>query len=321
MCLAACDSAPHDNPLDPASGFPQLGAVSGQVTSTRLPFEGRAGVRVRFVPTDDETGMADRSTVTDEAGRFVATGLSAGMYRVVADGDSFRAVTREVEVSSSRTTEVTLRIDSLPVVTSTTARSIRVDSNVAGVESDVLEVTATATDPDGVEEVETATLVVEPLGIRSPLSEISRGLFSGTLEGEDLPGGRLERLLGEALYVEVMDLNGNVVRSAPFGLVRVIDPPPAPVSPTQSVVLNSGAGIVLDWDIRDLPYDYTLDVELIETRGIGPDVILERVTVPSSTTTYTVTETLSRGTYFWTVAYVDEVGNRSRSFESRFEVL
>lgn len=323
VCMSACDSAPHDNPLDPLSGVQQTGTVSGQVTGTFPPFNGRPAVRVRIIPIGDLEGGPERVTTTDEDGFFSTPELALGSYRVQAEGNGFGAAAQEIVVTPVTTPPVTLRLDALPVVTSKSARTVHVESIFNEVAPYSLEVSATVSDPDEQTEVVGAAVVIDAFDIRVPLTSISSGpngtVFSATLEEDILPDGRLEPLLGEFLVIEVTDRNGNATRSDPFSLVRIIDPTPAPVSPV-SLAIVPPSPIVLEWNAPPLTYATTFEIEVRTNRRVGPLVLVESATLPSTASSYTLQRTLSAGTYLWTIAYVDAAGNRSRSFEGTFEV-
>jgi hypothetical protein len=183
-----------------------------------------------------------------------------------------------------------------------------------------LEVEATATDPDRAADLVGAALVADGLGFRMALTEIAPGRFAATLDAADLPGGRVQSLLGQALRIEAVDLAGNVGVGPPLALVRVIEQTPLALRP--QVDDPTANPPTLEWRPEDgLPFAFTyrVDVSFIDAADV-PNLVYERDGIASTVVAHTVTDALPPGPYQWTVWVVDAAGNRSRSKPAGFRI-
>ena len=317
--LAGClGEAPHDNPLDPLSDeFRDEGTVEGRVTGIYPPFEGRPGVRLRLVPLE---GGAEVMTTTGADGAFRVSRLPSGPYAVWAEGEGLRPDADTVTVEVGGTAEVDLPVDALPVVTSQAARTVHIERWFPETPLFRLEVEAQATDPDRATDVDGVALVVPDLGFRVPLAEVGPGRYASTFDGDALPEGQVQALLGRALYVEATDVTGNTGVGPPLALVRVIEQTPLTARP-QGLEVVSENPPVLEWRPASLPFAFTyrVDVSLVDGAGV-PNLVESASALAPATTTYAVRQPLPSGDYVWTVWVTDGAGNRSRSKEAGFRV-
>lgn len=321
--LAGClGDAPHDNPLDPLSAaYRGESAVAGHVTGVYPPFDGRGGLRVRVTPLDAPTA-AERSVTTAPDGGFRIDGLPAGTYAVRAEGAGVATALDTVAVATGAEATVDLRVDALPVVTTQSARTVHIERWVAPESVFRLEVEATATDPDRAADLVGATLVADGLGFRMALTETAPGRFAATLDADDLPGGRVQSLLGQALRIEATDLAGHVGVGPPLALVRVIEQTPLALRPQVADPTPPANPPTLEWRPEDsLPFAFTyrVDVSFIDAADV-PNLVYERDGIPSSLVAHTVADVLPPGQYQWTVWVVDAAGNRSRSKPAGFRI-
>ena len=324
MALAGClGEAPHDNPLDPESeSYRDAGAVIGVVTGIYPPFAGRAGARVHLVPL----GRAGEERVVRTAadGTFRVDALPAGRYEVRAEGDGLQGATDTVEVAAGATAEVRFALDALPIVTAPVVRTVHIENWPPLSPVFQIEVSAEATDPDRVADVDSVFLVADGAAaggrsVRLPLAETTPGRFTATVDASRLPGGRVQSLLGRTLTVQATDRSGGTGVSAPFSLVRVVEQTPLtfrPQVPGEAIGANPPT---LEWRPSDLPFAFTYRVELFVQDGAG---VLTRIFtqsgLPSTQTALTLPAALASGNYSWTVWTVDEAGNGSRSRPAGF---
>ncbi len=313
-----CD-APHDNPLDPRSGaYRDAGRVEGRATGIYPPFPGRGGVRVRVLPISAPV-LAEHAVTTAPDGTFFVDDLPAGTYAVRVDEPGYRPATDTVAVTAGATAVAALQLDARPVVTAQAVRSVR----IARWNFDPafrLEVEATATDPDRDADLDGAALVVEALGVRLPLAETAPGRFAATIEAAQLPGGRVQSLLGQTLRIEAVDIGGNVGAGAPVALVRVIEQEPQTLRPALSEIVTANPP-TLEWRDASLPFafTYTVEVAILDPANIPTRVALVEGVAPTQLT-QALAAPLAPGTYVWTVWAVDAAGNRSHSKPAAFVV-
>ncbi|GAB5536690.1 MAG: hypothetical protein Rubg2KO_29390 [Rubricoccaceae bacterium] len=317
--LSGClGEAPRENPLDPLSaGFRDEGLVEGRVTGIYPPFEGRPGVRLRLSPL---AGGAELATTTGSSGTFLLDGVPEGRYAIRAEGDGYGPAADTIEVGIGQTTDVTLQLNALPVVTSQALRTVHIERWFPDVPLFRLEVEADVTDPDRDADIEGVALVVPDLGFRAELTETEPGRYTATLDAESLPGGQVQSLLGFSHRVEATDQTGAVGLGSPMSLVRVIEQTPLTARP-QGLEAVGQNPLTLEWRPASLPFSFTYRVEVFLVDGAGiPNRVEAIEDLPPSATTYTVQQALSPGDYFWTVWVTDASGNRSRSKEAGFRI-
>ncbi|HEX8385418.1 MAG TPA: carboxypeptidase regulatory-like domain-containing protein, partial [Rubricoccaceae bacterium] len=239
---------------------------------------------------------------------------------VRAEGDGFRTATDTVDVAVGAVAETTLRLDALPVVTSQSTRTVHIERWFPESPVYQLEIDVEATDPDRAVDVEGAALVVEGLAFREPLFELAPGRFTAALDASQLPGGRVQSLLGRSLRVEVTDHAGNTALGPPLALVRVVEQTPLTFRPQITEVLAQNPP-VLEWRPADLPFAFTYRVDVFLEDGAGVShLVYTRSGLAPPATAHALPSALPTGDYTWTVWVVDEAGNRSRSKPAGFRV-
>ncbi len=319
VALAGClGQAPHDNPLDPESAsYRDAGAVAGVVTGIYPPFAGRAGARVHLIPL---SGAGEERVVRTAAdGTYRVDALPAGRYGVRAEGDGLQGAADTVTVTVGAVAEARFALDALPIVTVPVVRTVHIENWPPLSPVFQVEVSAEATDPDRVADVDSVFLVADGLPVRLPLAETTPGHFTATVDAALLPDGRVQSLLGRTLTIQATDRSGGTGVSAPFSLVRVVEQTPLtfrPQVPGEAIETNPPT---LEWRPSDLPFAFTYRVELFVQDGAGvPTRVFTQSGLPSTQTALTLPSALAAGSYSWTVWTVDEAGNGSRSRPAGF---
>lgn len=321
--VAGCmDSAPHDNPFDPASeNFDDEGAIMGSVRGIYPSTPGREGVRIRVMPLDGQG--TERVATTDAMGSFTITRVPTvptSEYVVVAEGDGLRTETDTITVQAGLTARADFGLDALPEILTQNARTVHIERWVAPTTLFQLEVEAIVTDSDRATDVNGVELVVDDIGFRAALTQVAPGHYEGKFDAEMLPGGQVQAFLGRPLRVEVTDVNGNVGTGAPMTLVRVVEQTPLTASPQGTETITDPSPSLV-WRPAQIPFPFTYRVDLYHVDGAGiPRLIESESGIDSSVTSYDVERVLGEGNYYWTVWLVDGAGNRSRSKEAGFSV-
>jgi hypothetical protein len=317
-CLAACDSAPHENPLDPRSDRPvTAGAVAGQVTGVYPPFPRRPGVRVRLLPID---GGVERVTTTDSRGEYSLEDIPRGRYIVRVGGEGLRTDSVEVIVETATLTQADFQLDEVPRVLDQAAQTARVDRQFPNSPLYTFTVKAAVTDPDRPTDVSEVAVVSSALGLRLLLNRDSTGAYSATYEEDVLPEGRIQSLLGKPLQIEVTDVFGNVGEGPAFSVARVIESAPQALRPSGLTVVSTPQPL-LEWSEILLPFPFTIEVEVFLIDGAGiPNQVVSATGLDPFVTSYVVPEPLAPGDYFWVLRVRDLEGNTSRSRQAGFRI-
>jgi len=152
--------------------------------------------------------------------------------------------------------------------------------------------------------------------------------WSSRIEEGRLPGGTLENLVGHPIWIYCLDGMGNVSRSEPLRVARVIYVPPIPDLPGAQEVTSPRPR--LSWFEYSADFDFTFTVDIIHLskqdiatvvfhrEGISPDSNAWSIDFDLQPT-HPDTTALNEF-YYWTITVEDEFGDRITSLENSFEV-
>ena len=315
MATGCLSDAKHSNPLDPDTpGYREVGSIEGRATRFYPPHPPIEDAEIRLSP-----GPYVARSGAD--GTFVFDGIPAGSYQITAKKDGFRSFTDTVTVSlGSRTTDVRIPLNGMPVVAASSIRTIHVSRWWPQEDLYVLEISADVLDPDGVGDITSAWVEIPSFDFVLPLAETGVvGRYGRTVPADSLPVPSLHVLEGVDLMLHAQDAVGFVNEPAPETIVRVIDYVPVAVDPQGLATVEDGRPH-LAWEDAALPYGYTYRIDIVRDEA-NVQAVIETITdIPSDVTSYVVEGPLMQGTYFWTVSVVDSFGNRSRSKEAGFVV-
>ena len=302
--------APHDNPLDPKSpGYTGAGAFSGRVVLLNLPETGIAGAGIS---TDPPT----INVLTDSSGNFSYPAVAGGAYLVAASKDGFVPETLRVTVGAGGSQYTLFTLDGAPVVASAKILTTKIDEwwpNPAYFAS----VTAMVSDPNGVADLDSAWFCVDSLLYPLTYSVTDKD-FQLTVTSYQLPSNNLEWLVGKPLTIIARDREHSMDTSAAFYVTRTIEDEATPISPASGD--TSASSPLLVWSKPDVRFVYTYSLSMVRVDAGTETTVWSQENVGSYVQTYQYPSTLAQGSYFWTIAVVDEYGNSARSKESSFVV-
>ncbi len=312
VCLiAGCTlDPPHDNPLDPGSPrYTGTGAFSGHVTLANFPEIGMPSIHIRTEP-------ATFDVLTDSTGYYEFSAVPSGAYRIIASGPTISPDTIDASIPLNTRMTIDFRANALPVVTSEKILMKKIDQWWPNPVYSA-EITASVSDRNGQVDIDSVWFAVDSLTF--PMSySLTEKTFQATLVSHQLPSNNIEWLVGKALTVVARDIHGSTGRSSPFYVSRMIEDEALPVSPQfQDTVLASPLFTWTPPSVRFL-YSYTLSV--VRQDAGSETTVWTLDNVGSYLASYRYPSSLEAGSYFWTVAIVDEYGNLSRSKESTFIV-
>lgn len=302
--------APHDNPLDPQSPrYTGTGAFSGKVTLLNLPQSGVAAVHISTNPTT-------LSIITDSSGNFQFPEITAGTYGVVASKDLFIPETLHVLLGTGTEQTIVFALDGSPVVVSAKILTRKIDQwwpNPAY----FADITAQITDPNGLTDLDSAWFCVDSILFPMAYSLTAQN-WQLTLTSYQLPSNNLEWLVGKPLTVIARDRENSSSTSAPFFVTRTIEQEATPTSPAFQD--TASASPLFQWTPPDVRFIYTYSLIVDRVDAGNETIVWSQDNIGSQLLTYQYPSTLPQGSYFWTIAVVDEYGNYARSKEASFLV-
>ena len=309
--LGGCvQDAPHDNPLDPQSpGYTGTGSFGGRVVLVNLTDSGVAGVRIATLPST-------LAIMTDSSGRFQFPAIPAGSYDIIASKETYSSDTIHLSIVTGVGQTVTFLFNGSPEVLTTKILTRKIDQwwpNPAY----FAELSASVGDPNGVSDIDSVWLSVDSVVFPMAYSVTEKN-FQLSLTSYQLPSNNLEWLVGKPLTVVARDLSKSTSTSAPFFVTRMIEQEATPDSPANQDTVTSAP--VFQWTPPDVRFVYTYTISVVHVFGGTEATVWSQENVGNHLLTFQYPSTLEKGTYFWTIAVVDEYGNYARSKESPFVV-
>ncbi|MFZ5516697.1 MAG: carboxypeptidase-like regulatory domain-containing protein [Candidatus Zhuqueibacterota bacterium] len=307
-------NAERDNPLDPQSGqYQNLGHVRGAVYSYYAPYKPLASVNLTL-------GPGAYTTATDQSGSFLFPGVSPGDYSLIAALEGYSSDTVHVAIQSGETEQVQFNLDGLPEL-----QSIQLTTGVINLwwptePSQLVDCQVAMSDPDGYADIQSVQILIPDISFADTLEITATvGLFQNKFYCPDLLIKSIHELIGKPIHILAQDNVGQKQQFGPHQLVRVVDTEPLIVAPQGKVVLGSLP--TFTWSSVSLPYPFAFTIEIFRIIDQGYDTKVMTIgDIPSGNDHYTIQSPLSNGSYYWTIAIVDEYGNWNRSKPATFDV-
>ena len=310
MALSCAPDAPHDNPLDPASpGFSNTGSVSGEVVLLSDP---RIGIQSAQVAVD----TAGPVFLTDPLGRFTIESLPAGTVRLIASKAGYQPDSATLIIEAALSFPVQFQLDALPAILQGDIITQKIDEYFPG-PTYRAEISADVTDPDGLSDLDSVWSVIDNLWFPMTYSPASR-LYEATVFDFDLPTNNLQWLVGKELRIVARDLPGAIQAAGNIFISRIIEESAIALSPLPGD--TTGPSPLLQWDPAPVTFFHTLTLGIVRQDAGTQTPIWSQPLVDASLQSYLYPGSLTPGSYFWTVAVVDEFGNLCRSKPSAFIV-
>jgi hypothetical protein len=311
----SCSDAERHNPLDPKSPFYlDNGDISIQIMSYYSPALPIAGVSVQLDP-------GSHIGSSDAAGLALFNDVESGTYKVTAVKEGFAAVADSIIVRPGEFVEKQLQMDGLPVVQQFSISSSRIRRWFPQSDLLFLEVNASVSDPDGLNDISVVTFEIPELAFSDTmLITATPGQFVKIIPENLLPNRNLQTVIGRNSHIKASDRVGFSSMSQPTVLARVIETVPQTTSPQGLEIVDSGTAELI-WKPVQLPFQFSFRAEVMRIDfGISTPV-WKQENVPFNQISVTIDTELPDGSYTWTVAVVDEFDNSSRSKEASFQII
>jgi hypothetical protein len=312
--VSCFNNADRTNPLDPKSdNFENVGAVSGQTLTFYSPFAPLSGTEVQMEP-------GSFTAKSNSQGQFLLKNIPVGSYRILAVKEGYARDTVFVEVQLGQTTQIQMNLDGLPVISDGSIISCHISRWWPKNELLLLGIMAQVDDPDGVNDIALVQIQIPELNFLDTLDITQTlGTFRKNIAESQLPGKNLQEVLGRNIFLIVQDRAGIQTTSPPSFLARIIELTPETASPQGLVTLQNPRPTLI-WQLITLPFQFSYRVEVVRVdEGIN-NTVWSLSDIDNTVNSVTVTDSLSMGTYFWTISVVDEFGNWSRSKEASFRI-
>lgn len=257
--------------------------------------------------------------MTDNQGNFLFQNLNPAQYRLVANRDSYMPDTSFVLIESNRDEKnVNLHLNALPQIRSMEYYSEHIDRWWLGEIYHAI-FTLIVSDSDGVSDIDSVTFSNPGLSFSKPFNPTARAdSFAIDIENFELPEANLQHLIENGSYVHLKDKANGRVTAGPFYLRRIIEEAPIGLSPSDLDTVSSSPN--LSWQPIGFPFSFSFLIQVFRIDAGLTILIHTSAAIPSDEFDYNYPDSLSSGTYFWTVGVRDNLKNFSRSKEASFIV-
>ena len=305
--------APHSNPLDPYHNSTKAGVVlQGHVLQKNAPHNPLDSCMVFLNP-------GNLFRMTDSNGKFAFTGLTAGRYDIIIGRSGYVTDTFQVATDTLPATPVHFYLNGMPYLIKSLIYSEFIDQWWPDPYY-TLNISVKAGDPDGSGDISGIRVLIPDFNLsRSMENASSPDSFYVQLSDDDFPDNNIVALIGREIRIRITDNSGYTVDDGPYYLHRVIETSPVPLEPVALQVVSPLP--LLRWEeyLANFAFTYEVAVFRVNTAGL-PIQIHSRTHLPSDQLEYAYPDSLTAGTYFWTVGVRDVLGNFSRSKEASFLV-
>ena len=310
--LACIPDAPRDNPLDPAIHRETSQAtLHGQVLQKKPPHFPVSGCLVLLEPEQ-------RYTTSDQNGLFTLAWQKADSHFLTLSKEGFDAKRLLVDPDSLAGDLLGITLNGKPRVNGIKLYSEYIDQwwpdPVATLNAELR-----ADDPDGLNDLTAIYLTVGDDSMQYAFSPTAApDSFVLQVDAFDLPGQNLSELVGVDFWVHLQDSSQSHTHEGPYHLVRVMTISPTALSPAG--LEETSAQPVLQWQAYNAAFRFTFEVSVFHiTAGIPVRIFLQQ-SLPADQTQFQYPDSLSSGSYFWTIGVRDQYDDLVRSKEASFIV-
>lgn len=304
--------APRSNPLDPGlNTSANRASISGAVFTRYQPASPLENAAVQLLP-------GGTTALTGPSGSFQFSGLNPGSYQLIAQKEDYVADTVGVSIATGSVEGVNFFLNALPQIQSVTFYSEHIAQWWPGDTYHAI-LTLILNDSDGNADIDSAVFLLPALSFSKAFEQTARpDSFFVDIEDLELPGSDLQYLIEQESYVTITDRAGASVTGGPFFLRRIIEDAPLPLSPSNLQPVSAFPN--LEWEPFSLAFEFTFVVQVFRISAGLPVLSHTSPALPDEQVSYSFPDSLSSGTYFWTIGIRDNLNNFSRSKEASFVV-
>ncbi len=314
IMLGCLKDADRVNPLDPKSPqYNDTGSLAGQITTYYQPYKSIAGVDVKILSSNQET-------MTDGEGFYQLNGIKSGQHKIIAYKPGFASDSTSILVKIGKETVQNFKLDALPVITKSAVSSTHISRWFSRpYDLFYMNFQTKVDDPDGASDILSITVINEELGINDTLNySPSSGLYESSINVSAIDPSNPAVLIGRPVLFIAEDQIGNQCISEPIYLTRIIYESPIITSPAGLQIV--GPNPTLNWKTTMPMFPFFHRIEIYRTDLPSSILRWSKDGIASTDTTFTVSDSLEAGKYYWTITIVDKFHNWSRSKEASFKI-
>ncbi len=313
LLVGCVPEAPRSNPLDPELNTGSSKAVISGIVFTR--YQPVRPLRNAIVQLQPDLKLR----MTDATGAFRFEDLEPGNYRLIASKENYTPDTLSVSIMNNTTPqEINFFLNAVPQIRKMEFHSEHIDQWWPG-EIYHAFLSIVVADSDGLADIDSVIYRLPAFDLQKPFESTTRGdSFVVDIDNIDLPQESLQHLIEQPSFVRVTDKSGGRNQGGPIRLQRIIEEAPIPVSPAN---LETASPLpLLEWQPISLPFSFTYLAQVYRITAGIPVLIHTSPELSPARSTYQFPDSLTSGTYFWTIGVRDNLKNFSRSKEASFMI-
>jgi len=307
ICLSiySCE-APHLNPLDPQNPSFQLARIEGVVSGPH---------NIKLSGVNVYWKNQNVLVKTDISGNFSIDRLSLQNGMLYFTKAGYNNDSSFINWGGQKDYHVTEVMNSLPNLDSVFVYSIVQNYWPNG---QIFTLTVQAAVSDQENDIDSVFVQCIPLNINKNLvyNPLTR-FYELTLSNISL--NFLEQTIGNTFEIIVKDFSGRKLNVGYSGIKRIITDQVSFISPANGN--TTGSEPVFVWSRYQPGYNFTYMIEVYTNPTNNPsEFIYSKNNISSDSLSFTMTNKLTTGSYYWVIWSVDEFKNRSRSKPATFVV-
>ena len=291
-------NAPRVNPFDPLNPEYDYGIIEGTVQTSNFPRAGVENVNILWQPENI-------ITKTDANGRYRFNNIPLEDGTLIFYKNGYKSDTLEISWGTSKRQFTQLYLNRVPVLDSVLIYTNVINQSVRY----ELFVKAWITDLD--EYVDTVFVYNSVHNLKKPLDND----YQATITPGELNLTDIEQTVGLDLFIITKDSEGNEFTIGSDRVTRVIKEEVTGQLPSNDDTIALQP-INFQWDKYSANYYFTYTLEVFTQSTL----VHKKDNIPSDSTSYSMTETLSAGSYYWVIWIIDQYQNRSRSKAATFRI-
>ncbi len=307
-------SPKRDNPYDPNSDFykPKTTLEGICLNRTGVPV---ANCRVTVQPRGS---LSSLFTLSDSQGRYQLRDCPAGeTVLVFAERENFLPESILAFLSSYKKETLNFVLEGLPKFLNPLVSSQFFSRHIPK-DSVVLNLKCEVKDEEGPGDISSVFGLIEGLPDTLFLLFKMGNTYENSFREESLSRS-LDEVVGLDIYLFAKDIFGNLVKSSPLWLVRVIREPPEPVSPSGGESVPARPWLV--WSSPRYLFSHSYFCEVYLLRPNLPPVLYSRYeNILPTDTSLLLPDSLIPSYYYWQIGVKDSHNNWAKSAEAVFRV-
>ena len=306
--LFSCN-APRNNPLDPLSSNYKYGSIKGTVQTFSVPYTAIPGVSVYWQ-------QGDVLVKTDSSGNFSINNIKPVNGKLIYTKSGFNPDTVIVAWNNSRTYRSDVNLNTIPTLDSISIYSV-VIKQFYPAQTSQLVIDTKIRDVDN--DIKSVYVENSYLGLKKALDfNVSSKIYQTQLSTTELNVQDIQETIGLQFNIVVQDIFNNQFVVGSDNVTRVIKDGVLLKQPANDTTTSANPTLI--WQRFTPGYSFTYMLEVYTNDFANSQLVLQVPNISPDSISYSLTQNLTSGNYYWVIWVIDQFNNRIRSLPATFTV-